>query len=149
MSCKDTCGVYIVPAFTGLGTPYWDDNARGAVFGLTRNTDDNQLIRASLEAIAYQCRDVFDVMRQESHFELKSLQVDGGATDNNYLMQFQSDILQVEITLPKCLQTTALGAAYLAGLSSKFFSNLDHIKTIHECKNHFTPKMNPKEAEKR
>ena len=148
-ACHDTHGVYIVPAFTGLGTPYWDDDARGAMFGLTRNTSDNHIVRASLEAIAYQCRDVFDVMKQESHFELKSLQVDGGATDNKYLMQFQSDILQVEITLPKCLQTTALGAAYLAGLSSKYYPNLETIKKIHECKETFTPKMDIKEVEQR
>lgn len=148
-ACHDTHGVYIVPAFTGLGTPYWDDDARGAIFGLTRNTNDNHIVRASLEAIAYQCRDVFDVMKQESHFELKKLQVDGGATDNKYLMQFQSDILHVEIILPKCLQTTALGAAYLAGLSSKYYADLNHIKKIHECKETFSPKMDEKEAEQR
>ena len=148
-ACHDTHGVYIVPAFTGLGTPYWDDEARGAIFGLTRNTNDNHIVRAALEAIAFQCRDVFDVMKKESHFELKSLQVDGGATDNKYLMQFQSDILHVDITLPKCLQTTALGAAYLAGLSSKFFKDLNHVKSIHGCKDTFTPQMDEVEAERR
>lgn len=149
LSCHDSHGVYVVPAFTGLGTPYWDDEARGAVFGLTRNTNDNHLVRACLEAIAFQCRDVFDVMKLESHAELKHLQVDGGATDNKYLMQFQSDILRVEITLPKNLQTTALGAAYLAGLSSKYYSNLQQIRTIHECKRTFLPKMDEEEAENR
>lgn len=148
-SCHDTHGIYIVPAFTGLGTPYWDDDARGAVFGLTRNTSDAHFVRASLEAIAYQCRDVFEVMKKETHYDLTCLKVDGGATANGYLMQFQSDILQVEISLPKCLQTTALGASYLAGLASGFFANLDHIKKIHGYRQHFTPKMSVEEVEKR
>lgn len=149
LSCHDTHGVYIVPAFTGLGTPYWDDDVRGAIFGLTRNTSDAHLVRASLEAIAYQCKDVFEVMKKESHFNLKCLSVDGGATANNYLMQFQSDILQTEISLPKCLQTTALGASYLAGLASGFFKNLDHIKKIHVCQKTFVPSMSEEEIKTR
>ena len=149
ISCHDTHGIYLVPAFTGLGTPYWDDEARGAVFGITRNTSDAHFVRASLEAIAYQCRDVFEVMKSETHHDLTCLKVDGGATANNYLMQFQSDILQVEITLPKCLQTTALGASYLAGLASGFFKDLDHIKSIHECRKSFSPMMSEKEVETR
>ena len=149
LACHDTHGVYIVPAFTGLGTPYWDDDVRGAIFGLTRNTCDNHIVRASLEAIAYQCKDVFEVMKNESHFSLTSLKVDGGATANNYLMQFQSDILQTEISLPKCLQTTALGASYLAGLESGFFKTLEHIRSIHECQKTFSPKMSVKEVEER
>ena len=149
LSCHDTHGVYIVPAFTGLGTPYWDDDARGAIFGLTRNTSNAHIVRASLEAIAYQCRDVFEVMKKETNFDLTCLKVDGGATANNYLMQFQSDILRVEISLPKCLQTTALGASYLAGLASGYYANLDHIKHIHGCKKNFAPKMDIEEAERR
>ena len=148
-ACHDTHGVYIVPAFTGLGTPYWDDDARGAVFGLTRNTTDNHFVRASLEAIAYQCKDVFEVMKQESHYELSSLKVDGGATANNYLMQFQSDILNVKIELPKCLQTTAMGASYLAGLESGFFTDRKHIESIHGCQKTFDPKMDEKEVNER
>ena len=148
-ACHDTHGIYIVPAFTGLGTPYWDDDARGAVFGLTRNTSDNHFVRACLESIAYQCKDVFEVMKQESNLELPCLRVDGGATANNYLMQFQSDILHTEISLPKCLQTTALGASYLAGLQSGFFENLDHIKSIHTCQKDYVPHMSKEEVEQR
>ena len=148
-SCHDTHGVYIVPAFTGLGTPYWDDDARGAMFGMTRNTSDAHIVRASLEAIAYQCKDVFEVMKTESTFKLKKLNVDGGATANNYLMQFQSDILETEIVLPKCLQTTALGACYLAGLASGFYKNIDHIKKIHTCQKIFKPSMKKAEIEAR
>ena len=149
MSCHDTHGVYVVPAFTGLGTPYWDDDARGAIFGLTRNTSDAHLVRASLEGIAYQCKDVFEVMKNESHFNLKTLRVDGGATANKYLMQFQSDILNCEIAIPKCLQTTAIGAAYLAGLSSGFYKNLDHIKTIHSCQETYVPKFDEQTRKER
>ena len=112
--------IYIVPAFTGLGTPYWDDDARGAVFGLTRGTNKSQFVRAALEAIAYQCKDVVEVMQKETGQAVKTLKVDGGATKNGYLMQFQSDILHTVIKLPKCLETTALGAAYMAGLESGF-----------------------------
>ena len=148
-SCDGTHGVYIVPAFVGLGTPYWDDDARGAVFGLTRNSDNRHFVRAALESIAYQCKDVFQVMIKESKLSIPLLKVDGGATANNYLMQFQSDILQTSIDLPECLQTTALGAAYLAGLSSGFYKNLDHIKKIHRSEKTFSPKMNKQEVKER
>ena len=147
--CHDTHGVYIVPAFTGLGTPYWDDDARGAVFGLTRNTSDTHFVRASLDSVAYQCKDVFEVMKEECNLKLTHLNVDGGATANDYLMQFQSDILQTDISLPKCLQTTALGACYLAGLQSGFFSGLDHIRKIRECQKEFHPQMSNAEVEKK
>ncbi len=147
--CTDTHGVYIVPAFVGLGTPYWDDDARGAVFGLTRNSDNRHFVRAALESIAYQCRDVFEVMKEETKLSIPVLKVDGGATANNFLMQFQSDILNTKIDLPECLQTTALGAAFLAGLSSKYFKNLDHIKSIHHCQKLYEPKMSLEEREKR
>lgn len=145
-SCRDTHGVYIVPAFVGLGTPYWDDDARGAVFGLTRNTDDRHFVRASLESIAYQCKDVFEVMKKETGLKIPTLRVDGGATANNFLMQFQSDILRTNIDLPECLQTTALGAAFLAGLSSGYYKNLDHIRSIHRCQKLFKPSMDKEEA---
>lgn len=148
ISCRDTHGVYIVPAFVGLGTPYWDDDARGAVFGLTRNTDNRHFVRAALESIAYQCKDVFEVMKKETGLNIPTLKVDGGATANNFLMQFQSDILDTKIDLPSCLQTTALGAAFLAGLSSCYYKNLNHIKSIHRCEKLFVPKMGKTEANK-
>ena len=134
-------GIYIVPAFTGLGTPYWDDDARGAVFGLTRSTNRSQFVRASLEAIAYQCKDVMEVMQKETKKKIKVLKVDGGATKNGYLMQFQSDILHTTIKLPKCLETTALGAAYMAGLQCGFYPNLESIRRIHEYQAVYEPKM--------
>ena len=137
--------IYIVPAFTGLGTPYWDDDARGAVFGLTRGTNKSQFVRAALEAIAYQCRDVVEVMQKETQQKIKNLKVDGGATKNGYLMQFQSDILHTVIKLPKCLETTALGAAYMAGLQSGYYQNLESIKKIHEYQAIYNPKMANKE----
>ena len=133
--------IYIVPAFTGLGTPYWDDDARGAVFGLTRGTNRSQFVRASLEAIAYQCKDVMEVMQKETKKRIKVLKVDGGATKNSYLMQFQSDILHTTIKLPKCLETTALGAAYMAGLQCGFYPNLESIRRIHEYQAIYKPKM--------
>ena len=148
MDCRESHGVYIVPAFVGLGTPYWDDDARGAVFGLTRNTDKRHFVRAALESVAYQCKDVFEVMKSETGLSIPTLKVDGGATANNFLMQFQSDILDTKIDLPECLQTTALGAAFLAGLSSKYYKNLDHIKSIHHCQKLFIPNMKEEEREK-
>ena len=147
LSCHSTHGVYVVPAFVGLGTPYWDDDTRGAVFGLTRGTNKHHFIRACLDGIAYQCRDVFDVMTNEIGTCLKCLKVDGGATANKYLMQFQSDILNCEIKLPVCLETTALGVAYLAGLNSGFFSSLDDIKSIHSYQATYVPQMEEDERE--
>ena len=142
-------GVYLVPAFVGLGTPYWDDEVRGSMFGVTRATTKAHIVRATLESIAYQSKDVFDVMVDESHIDIKSLQVDGGATANNILMQFQSDILQIEVNKPACLETTALGVAYLAGLKSGYYSSIDEIKKSHEYKASFKPKMSKEEAIKR
>ena len=147
--CEDSDGVYVVPAFVGLGTPYWDDQARGAIFGLTRGTNKYQIVRASLEGIAYQCKDVFEVMKKETHTQLKCLKVDGGATANKYLMQFQSNILQTNILLPTCLETTALGAAYLAGLNSGFFSSIENIKNIHSYQNTYVPSMKKEEVVRR
>ena len=144
-----TGGVYVVPAFVGLGTPYWDDEARGAIFGMTRGTNKYQIVRAALEGIAYQCKDVFEVMKKETKTQLKSLKVDGGATKNSYLMQFQSDILQTTILLPKCLETTALGAAYLAGLESGYFPSIQAIKKIHAYQNTFMPEMKKDEVNRR
>ena len=148
LACQSTHGVYVVPAFVGLGTPYWDDDARGAVFGLTRGTNKHHFIRACLDGVAYQCIDVFKIMEKEMGNNLKVLKVDGGATENKYLMQFQSDLLRCEIKLPKCLQTTALGAAYLAGLNSGYFSSIDEIKSIHSYQAIYEPKLPCEEAKK-
>ena len=147
MECSSTHGVYVVPAFVGLGTPYWDDDARGAVFGLTRGTTKHHFIRACLDGIAYQCKDVFAEMEKEAGEPLKVLKVDGGATENKYLMQFQSDILQCDIKLPCCLQTTALGAAYLAGLNSGFYKDLEEIKSIHCYQAVYQPEMKQEQVD--
>ena len=146
---NDTGGVYFVPAFVGLGTPYWDDDVRGAVFGLTRSTNKDSFVKATLEGIAYQCKDVFDIVEEETGTKIESLKVDGGATHNKFLMQFQSDILGCEIKLPKCLETTALGAAYLAGLNSGFYENIDNIIKIHSYQAEYSPKMAKNEVERR
>lgn len=138
-------GVYVVPAFVGLGAPYWDDECRGAVFGLTRGTTKEHFIRATLNSIALQTKDVIEVMEKESGNAIKTLKVDGGATANDYLMQFQSDILNTKLLLPNCLETTALGVCYLAGLNSGFFDSIEEIKTIHKYKKEFRPKMSEKE----
>ena len=149
LEVPDTNGMYFVPAFVGLGTPYWDDDARGSAFGMTRGTNKNHFVRACLEAIAYQCKDVFEIMKNESHAKLKNLKVDGGATKNKFLMQFQSDILKTKIMLPSCLETTALGVAYLAGLASGYYKDLDEIKSIHSYQAIYNPKMKDKEVEEK
>ncbi|MCY1333720.1 Glycerol kinase [compost metagenome] len=125
---KDSNGVYLVPAFTGLGAPYWDPYARGALFGLTRGVKNAHLIRATLESIAYQTRDVLDAMQQDAGEPLRALRVDGGAVANNFLMQFQADILGTPVERPQMRETTALGAALLAGLACGFWSDLDELK---------------------
>ncbi|WP_026688891.1 glycerol kinase GlpK [Alteribacter aurantiacus] len=122
-----TEGVYLVPAFVGLGTPYWDSDARGAIFGLTRGTEKEHFIRATLESLAYQAKDVVRAMEADSHIDVKTLRVDGGAVANNFLMQFQSDILDVPVERPVVQETTALGAAYLAGLATGFWSSKEEI----------------------
>ena len=129
LSVTDTGGVYVVPAFTGLGAPYWDAYARGAVFGLSRGTNDAQFIRATLESLAYQSLDVIRAMEEDAGIKVSSLKVDGGASANNYLMQFQADILNGKIVRPVVAETTALGAAYLAGLAVGFYSDTDEVKS--------------------
>ncbi|WP_332693706.1 glycerol kinase GlpK [Halalkalibacter lacteus] len=144
---ESTDGVYIVPAFVGLGTPYWDTDVRGAAFGLTRSTTKEHFIRATLESLAYQSKDVLDAMELDSGISLKTLRVDGGAVANNFLMQFQSDMLNVPVERPKVIETTALGAAYLAGLAVGFWSNQAEI-TKHWKMNHkFTPFMEQETSE--
>ncbi len=137
----DTHGVYVVPAFTGLGAPYWDMYARGAVFGLTRGTKREHLVRATLESIAYQTKDVLEAMQEDSGITLKTLKVDGGASANNFLMKFQADILDVPVRRPQVLETTALGAAYLAGLAVGFWKGQDEIKDKWAEDKEFTSSM--------
>lgn len=138
---KNSDGVYVVPAFVGLGAPYWDDECRGAIFGITRGTTKEHFINATLNSIALQTLDVIDVMQKESKVKIETLKVDGGATTNNYLMQYQANILNAKVLLPNCLETTALGACFLAGLNSGFFKDIDEIKTIHQYKREFLPNM--------
>ncbi|MFN8321418.1 MAG: glycerol kinase GlpK [Chitinophagales bacterium] len=133
-------GVYVVPAFAGLGAPYWDMEARGAVFGLTRGTSKSHLVRATLESLAYQTKDVLSAMEQDSGIKLKSLRVDGGACANNFLMQFQSDMLGVPVDRPKVTETTALGAAYLAGLAVGFYKKPNIVKQW-QIDTDFKPKL--------
>lgn len=124
-------GVYVVPAFVGLGTPYWDNDVRGAVFGLTRATKKEHFITATIEAIAYQSKDLMEVMKEEAKISIKTLSVDGGASVNDYLMQFQANILDIKVLRPKCLETTALGVAYLAGLAVNVWKDKDEILKKH------------------
>ncbi len=149
INAKTDLGVYVVPAFVGLGAPYWDDECKGAIFGLTRGTTKNHLIRATLNSIAYQVKDVMEVMQKDGNIHIDELKVDGGATNNKYLMQFQADILQTKILLPSTSETTALGVAYLAGLGSKYWLSLDEIKKIHQYKDTYVPKMSKEEVDKK
>lgn len=144
----DTGGVYFVPAFVGLGTPYWDDDARGAIFGLTRGVDRHNITRAAIYSIAYQSKDVFDAMKQDSGLELTLLKVDGGASKNDLLLQFQSDILRCEVRVPSQVETTALGAGYLAGLGSGFWKSLESISKQAVIEKTFVPIMEKEEAER-
>ncbi|MEA5096272.1 MAG: glycerol kinase GlpK [Sedimentibacter saalensis] len=137
----DSNGVYVVPAFTGLGAPHWDMYARGAIVGLTRGTNRNHIIRATLESIAYQTKDVIEAMIEDSGINLTALKVDGGATANNFLMQFQSDILDVNIERPEVTETTALGAAYLAGLAVGFWKSKGEISQYWSINRKFKPEM--------
>lgn len=140
-SIDSSDGVYVVPAFVGLGTPYWDSEVRGAVFGLTRGSGKAQLIRATLESIAYQTKDVLSVMEKDSGIRLKALRVDGGMVGNGFLMQFQSDILGTKVERPVVQETTALGAAYLAGLATGFWKDTQDIGQNWQLDQAFKPKM--------
>lgn len=144
----DSAGVYFVPAFVGLGAPYWDMYARGTIVGITRGTLKEHIVRATLESIAYQTRDVVEVMSNESKIDLRSLRVDGGASVNNFLMQFQSDILGVVVERPKVSETTALGAAYLAGLATGYWQDHEEIKKQWQIDRRFEPKMSYEQREK-
>jgi glycerol kinase len=139
---RETDGVYMVPAFAGLGAPHWNQYARGAIFGMTRGSTDAHIARAALESIAYQTYDVLKAMEADSAINIKELRVDGGATANNLLMQFQSDILQVPVVRPKVYETTALGAAYLAGLAVGYWTSIDDIRQQWQLDKRFNPSMN-------
>lgn len=138
---EDTAGVYVVPAFAGMGAPYWNQHARGTIVGLTRGCDKEHFIRATLESIAYQTSDVLNAMEQDSGLNLTSLKVDGGASANNFLMQFQSDILNCDVIRPQCIETTALGAAYLAGLAVGYWKDKQEIKENWALGKEFKPAM--------
>ena len=146
---EDTGGVYIVPAFTGLGAPYWDSHARGMAVGMTRGTGRGHFVRAALESIAYQTYDVLKAMEKDTGSCLKSLKVDGGAAANSLLMQFQADILNVHVQKPACLETTALGAAYLAGLAVGYWTDKEEIKANWKLARSFEPSMDRDKAEKK
>lgn len=143
-----TEGVYVVPAFVGLGTPYWDSDVRGAVFGLTRGTAKEHFVRATLESLAYQTKDVLGAMEADANIPLAILRVDGGAVANNFLMQFQSDLLNVPVDRPEINETTALGAAYLAGLAVGFWKSTDEISKYWHLDRQFTPHMEEAYREK-
>ncbi|MDB4901591.1 MAG: glycerol kinase [Mucilaginibacter sp.] len=139
LSVNDTGGVYFVPAFAGLGAPYWDPNARGTIVGLTRGTTSGHIARAAIEAIAYQTVDVLKAMEADAGLKIKELRVDGGATGNNMLMQFQADLLNCKVIRPKIVETTALGAAYLAGLAVGYWKNIEEIQQQWQSEREFIP----------
>jgi len=147
-SVTDNAGVYMVPAFVGLGAPYWDMYARGTVVGLTRGTGRAHLVRAVLESIAYQTCDVLNAMKDDEHIRVESLKVDGGAAANNFLMQFQADVLGVPVERPLQTESTAVGATYLAGLSTGFWKDQDEIREIRKAERRFTPAMEASERER-
>ncbi|MGF6905967.1 glycerol kinase GlpK [Fusobacterium sp. PH5-44] len=138
---EDNSGIYVVPAFVGLGAPYWDMHARGAILGITRGTNKNHIIRATLESIAYQTKDILIAMEEDSKIKLNKLKVDGGASANNFLMQFQSDILDVPVYRPEILESTALGVAYLAGLAIDIWKSKEDIKKNWKLQKEFIPNM--------
>jgi glycerol kinase len=146
-SVADNAGVYMVPAFVGLGAPYWDMYARGMVVGLTRGTGRAHLVRAVLESIAYQTHDVLNAMKDDGHMRLESLKVDGGAAANNFLMQFQADVLGAPVERPLQTDSTAVGATYLAGLSTGFWKDQDELRGIRRVERRFTPQMEASERE--
>jgi glycerol kinase len=145
---KDNAGVYFVPAFVGLGAPYWDQNCRGAIFGLTRGTSAEHIVRSGLEAICFQTRDVVEAMQKDSGLSIKDLRVDGGASANDFLCQFQADILGIKVIRPKIIEITSWGAALLAGLSVGYWKSSKQIKNCWKIDKVFNPKMPAKIAAK-
>ena len=146
---KDTNGYYVVPAFTGMGAPYWDAYARGAVVGLTRGVNKYHIVRATLDSIAYQTNDVLTAMEADSGIALSALKVDGGASANNYLVQTQADISGAPVLRPSCVETTALGAAYLAGLAVGYWTGLEEIQKNWAVDRSFCPKCTEEDRSKR
>ena len=146
---KGSDGVYVVPAFVGLGTPYWDNDARGAVFGLTRGTKKEHFINATVESIAYQTKDVMEVMEKDAGIKINNISVDGGASVNNYLLQFQADILDCKIRRAGCMETTALGAAYLAGLEVGVWKDKEEIRKLNETNQIFLRRMSLAESKEK
>jgi glycerol kinase len=145
----DSAGVYFVPAFVGLGAPYWDPNARGTIIGLTRDSSLGHVAQAALESIAFQTRDVLEAMQQDANVRLKDLRVDGGASRNNRLLQFQADMLGINVRRPLLTETTALGAAYLAGLAVGYWKSREELESNWQLDREFTPKMTAEERERR
>lgn len=148
LDAQTTGGVYVVPSFTGLGAPYWDQEVRGAIFGLTRGTNRKHLVRATLESIALQTRDVVDTMVKDTKLPLTALTVNGGASRNNFMMQFQADILQTPIKRAAMEETTALGAAFLAGLAVDFWADQDELRKLSKIGDEFNPQMTAEQADK-
>ena len=146
---RDTNGCYVVPAFTGLGAPYWDAYARGAIIGLTRGVNKYHIVRATLDSMTYQTNDVLSAMEADSGIKLAALKVDGGASANNYLVQTQSDVSGAPVLRPQCVETTAMGAAYLAGLAVGYWNDLEEIRRNWAVDRNFSPKISPDEREKR
>ncbi|TRM81487.1 glycerol kinase, partial [Sulfolobus sp. F3] len=147
-SVPDNGGVYFVPAFTGLGAPYWDPYARGLIIGITRGTTKAHIARAILESIAYQTRDVLEIMQGDSGIKIDSLKVDGGASKNDLLMQFQADILKMKVIRPKIMETTSMGVAMLAGLSVGYWNSIDELKQKWKIDQVFEPKMDDEYRER-
>ncbi len=144
---SDTEGVYLIPGFTGLGAPYWDPDARGALFGLTRNSSPAHIARSALESVCYQSRDLLQAMRHDSETPLEILRVDGGMVANNWLLQFMADILMLKVQRPACIETSALGAAYLAGLQVGIYHSLEEISNLWKINAEFSPKMLSSQSE--
>jgi glycerol kinase len=142
----DNGDVFFVPSFTGMGAPYWDQYARGVMIGISRGTNRSHIARAALEGIAYQTMDVMNAMEIDTNMQITELRVDGGASANNLLMQFQSDILGIPVIRPEVVETTALGAAYLAGLSTGFWNSIDELKNQWKLNRKFSPMLNAEEV---
>ena len=149
MKVPDTNGCYVVPAFTGLGAPHWDQYARGTIVGITRGVNRSHIIRATLDSLAYQTYDVLKAMEADASMRMKSLKVDGGASANNYLMQTQADIIDGTVYRPRCVETTAMGAAYLAGLAVGYWNSLDEIRDNWAVDRVFQPRMEDAVREER
>ena len=146
---KDTNGCYVVPAFTGLGAPHWDQYARGTIVGITRGVNKYHIIRATLESLAYQTNDVLQAMKADSGIDLSALKVDGGASANNFLMQSQADIINAPVQRPKCVETTAMGAAYLAGLAVGYWASKEDVIKNWAIDRVFEPSISDKEREEK